>query len=259
MEFYQNPFSSDSEIRLCIFLITSVCVGLLALVWAFHHMHRHRGQISVFIVILLFGDLIELILNLYTVAELLLKLYWSPYIVVQFWSGLQLCGFHLHQLVALEGVLRLKYPQFSAYIFSLPCYITIFILVIAFSMANAYIFYMDPFVNTHISLFSLATSLASLSLLVVTFLITCKACSTPVSKNTCPVFTVAIFTFVMLYLPYMLFICVNFLMSGVHISWYMMCLCLMSLRVISDPILCVLVSRGNQICSDTTNTHRTQG
>ncbi|XP_058637792.1 uncharacterized protein LOC131543961 isoform X2 [Onychostoma macrolepis] len=237
--------SSSSYIRLCIFLITSVCVGLPALVWASRLLYLHmkiREQISSFIVLLLLSDLIQLLLT--PLMILLMILNWTPGLF-QFWPGLYWCGFHLHQLVALEGVLTLKYPLFSARIFSCPCYTIIFIFVFAFSVQSALFFFMEPFVNTIILLFNIGSSLVSLSLLAVSFTITGKASSTPVSENTRLVFTVAVFTFVWLYSPFMLFICVNLIMDGVHTSWFVMCLCLMSLRVISDPILCVLVCRGN--------------
>ncbi len=81
-----------------------------------------RGQISSFILLLLLTDLMQLLLNIYIVTQLLTKSYWWLSIVFQFWSGLHWCGFHLHQLVALEGVLTLKYPLFSAHICSVPCY-----------------------------------------------------------------------------------------------------------------------------------------
>ncbi len=258
-QYGKRPYDS-SEIRLCIFLITSVCVGLPALVWAFRLLHLHRkirGQISAFIVLLLLGDLIHLLVNLYTVTELLIRDgYWFPGIILQLCSGLSLNGF-LHQLVALEGVLRLKYPLCSARIFSLPCYITISILVIVFSIVSVFIFFMHLFVTRNISLFSLGTFLAPLSLLLVTFTITCKASSTPVSKNTRSILIVAIVNFVMLYLPFMLVICVYyFTMHMFDISWWLvMSLCLMSLRVISDPILCVLVCRGNLRDVQTPQTH----
>ncbi len=115
---------------------------------------------------------------------------------------------------------------------------------------------MDPFVNMYISLFSLGTCLAPLSLLAVSFKITCKVSSTPFSKNTRSVFTVAILTFALLYSLFMLFICVDLIMGGVHISWFVMSVCLMSLRAISDPILCVLVCRGNLRDVQTSQTHR---
>ncbi len=248
--------SSSSYIRLCIFLITSVCVGLPALVWAFRLLYLHikiREQISSFIILLLLSDLIQLLLNLYIVTQLLTILNWDPELF-QFWSGLSLCGFHLHQLVALEGVLTLKYPL-DARIFSHPCYFIIFIFVLVFSVQIALFFFMGPFVNTNILLFNIGTSLAYLCLLAVSLTITCKASSTPVSENTRSVFTVAVFTFVMLYLPFLLFVCVTFFTGGVHTSWYVICLCLMSLRVISDPILCVLVCRGNLRDVQTPQTH----
>ncbi len=234
---YFHPHYSP-DFRPLIFLITSVCVGLPALVWALRLLYLHikiRGRISAFIVLLLLSDLIQLLLNIYIVTQLLTKLYWTP---DQFWSGLHWCGFQLHQLVALEGVLTLKYPLFSARICSVPCYIIIIILVLVFSVASGVTANNPVFAPF---LFSLGTSLAPLSLLV-----TCKAPPTPVSKNTYSVFIVAIVTSVMLYLPFMLIICMKFFISGgAPPSWYMMSVCLMSLRVISDPLLCVLVCRGN--------------
>ncbi len=248
--------SSSSYIRLCIFFITSVCVGLPALVWAFHLLYLHikiREQISSFIVLLFLSDLIQLLLNLYIVTQLLTKLYWTPELF-QFWSGLHWSGFQLHQLVTLEGVLTLKYPL-DARIFSHPCYFIIFIFVLVFSVQSVLIFFMDPFVNMNILSFNIGTSLASLCLLAVSLTITCKASSTPVSENTRSVFTVAVFTFVMLFLPFLLFVCVTFFTGGLYTSWFVMCLCLMSLRVISDPILCVLICRGNLRDVQTPQTH----
>ncbi len=265
-QFYPHH-SSGSYIRLCIFLITSVCVGLPALVWAFRLLHLHRknrGQISAFIVLLLLSDLIELLLDVSTVTvQFIEDTYWHLFIDIfslSSWPVLSLCGFHLHQLVALEGALRLKYPLFSAHVFACPCYTIISILVIVFSISGGFFFLNVPFANNFRLLFSLGTSLTSLCLLAVTFTITCKAPPTPVSKSTRSVFTVAILTFVMLYLPFMLVICVRlFTMGdftmGVHPSLTLMSVCLMSLRVISDPLLCVLVCRENLRDVQTPQTH----
>ncbi len=127
---YEKHTYDSPEIRLCIFLITNVCVGLPALLWASNHLHLHRkirGQISSFIVLLLLSDLIELVLSLYVVKQLLRKyIYWNNYMVLVFWSVLSFYGFHLHQLVALEGVLRLKSSVFCSYFLTLlfhhnPC------------------------------------------------------------------------------------------------------------------------------------------
>ncbi len=255
---YEKHAFDSSLIRLCIFLITSVCVGLPALVWAFRHLHLYRkirGRISAFILLLLLADLIQLLINLCLVTQILIRYPLHP-VILLFWSGLHWCGFHLHHLVALEGVSTLKYPLFSARIFSLPCYIIISIIVLILSAVSVFFFVIRPIENMHMLLFSLGISLTPLLSLVVTFTITCKASSTPVSKNTRSMFAVAIVNFVMLYLPLMLVICVNlFHMDMVYISWYMMCLCLISLRVISDPILCVLVCRGNLRDVQTPQTH----
>ncbi len=256
---YEEHTYDSWEIRLCIFLITTVCVGLPALVWAFRLLHLHRkirGRISAFILLLLLTDLIQLLINLYIVTIILIQ-YRDPNLeIILIWLGLNWCGFHLHHLVALEGVSTLTYPLFSARIFSLPCYIIISIIVLILSAVSVFLFVTQPIVNMRMLLFSLGISLTPLLSLVVTFTITCKASSTPVSKNTRSMFAVAIVNFVMLYLPFMLVTCVHlFHMYRVDISWHMMCLCLISLRVISDPILCVLVCRGNLRDVQTPQTH----
>lgn len=137
---YDNSVPNDSDIRRIIFFITSVCVGFPALVWAFRLLHLHRkirGRISVFILLLLLNDLIQLPLHLYILAGILTRFRSFIIPLGQFWLGLHWCGFHLHQLVALEGILTLKYPLWSARIFSLPSYIIISILVLFFSIVSA--------------------------------------------------------------------------------------------------------------------------
>lgn len=243
-----------------IFFITSVCVGLPALVWAFRLLWLHRkirGRISVFILLLLFNDLIQLPLNLYILRDILTDFrYFIPELVL-FWLGLHWFGFHLHQLVALEGILTLKYPLWSARIFSLPCYITISILVLFFSIVSAlFVFSYPEFQITNMSLFSLSTSVVPLIVLSVSSTISCKASSTPVRKN-CSVLTVAILTYVLMYLPFMFIICVNFfhLHSYVSSSCWVMFFCLINSRVFSDSILCGLVCRENLRDVQTPQTH----
>lgn len=242
-----------------IFFIASVCVGLPALVWAFRLLHLHRkirGRISVFILLLLLNDLIQLPLHLYIVTDILAKYRSVIHELYQFWMGLHWCGFHLHQLVALEGVLTLKYPLCSARIFSLPCYIIISILVLFFSIVSALFILMHSLEYKNMSVFSLSTSLVPLIVLAVTFTITCKASSTPVSKNIRSVLTVAILTFVMMYLPILLIIWLSFFHLDRYVnSWFIMSYCLMNLRVISDSILCVLVCRENLRDVQTPQTH----
>ncbi|XP_059381709.1 uncharacterized protein LOC132116864 [Carassius carassius] len=248
----------SSDIRMSIFLIASVCVGLPALVWAFPLLHLHRkirGRISVFILLLLLNDLIQLPLYLYIMTNILTEYRYYIDALFQFWFGLHWCGFHLHQLVALEGILTLKYPLWSARIFSLPSYILISILVLFFSIVSA-LFLFKHSQSTNMSLFSLSTSVVPLIVLAVSSTISCKASSTPVRKNS-SVLTVAILTFVLMYSPFMLIIWVDFfhLYRYVNLFWFIISYCLMNLRVISDPILCVLVCRENLRDVQTPQTH----
>lgn len=130
------PDSSVSVVRLYIFFIFGGCVGLPALVWTLHRLYFHRkirGRISAFIFILLITDLTQLLLNVIILTQMdkilntdfELHVFWV-------WSALDWCGVQLHQLVALEGVLTLNYPQHAARIFSCPTYMAISVLGFVF-------------------------------------------------------------------------------------------------------------------------------
>lgn len=240
-------------IRLLIFFIGAVCVGVPCLIWAFYCVHlqrKTRGQISAFIILLLIIDLLQL------------PIYISFFISHFFYTVigycfLKLCGLHLHQLVALEGVLTLKYPVVSAYIFSKPCYIIISIIILLFPLVCGLLAAFRGLVGLNLGFGSI---LAPLCLLVVTGIITYKApptpSKTPVTDNRpgASVFLVTMVTLVVLYLPCVLVYCVGIFYFYIPYSWYVMSLCLLSLTVISEPLLCVLVCREN-LSIQTKQTH----
>lgn len=230
-------------IRLLIFSISAMCVGVPCLIWAFYCVHlqrKTRGQISAFIILLLLIDLLQLLI------------YIPCFISNFFGTGLgycflKVCGLHLHQLVALEGVLTLKYPMVSAHISSKPSYVIISIIILLFPLVcGLLVAFIGP-VGVYLGFGSI---LAPVCLLVVTGIITYKApptaSRTPVTDNRpgASVFLVTMVTLVVLYLPCVLVFCVR-IFQYIPVSWNVMSFCLLNLTVISEPLLCVLVCREN--------------
>lgn len=249
-------------IRLSIFFIPAVCVGLPCLIWAFYFVHlqrKTRGRISAFIILLLLSDLLQLLLYPVFIVPALLSLHFFPgfnliFIVVVIFC-LKICSLHLQQLVALEGVLTLKYPQISAHIFSSPCYVIISIIILLFSLMFVLLLVFGGPNRGLIGVsLGLGSVLAPVCLLVVTGIITYKApptpASTPVTHNRpgSSLILVNIFTVCVLYLPCVLVHCVQIwadLFFDLPVSLKVMSYCLLSLTVISEPLLCVLVCREN--------------
>ncbi len=102
--------------------------------------------------------------------------------------------------------------------------------------------------------------MAPVCLLVVTGIITFKAPPTPASTPATDnrpgalLFLVTMVTLVVLYLPNVLVLCDQIFLFHISMSWYIMSHCLLSLTVISEPLLCVLVCREN-LSTQTQQTH----
>ncbi len=126
----------EIKVRLSIFIITAACAGLPALVWSVRDLIHHRKnghRISVFIILLLLTDFLELFLSPYILLKHLLDEIpsykdWTCWVLWSLWWSLRVCGLLLNQLVALEGILSVKYPLFTGSVFSLPCFRIFYIL-----------------------------------------------------------------------------------------------------------------------------------
>ncbi len=127
----------EMKVRYSIFVITGVCAGLPALVWSVRELIHHRKnghRVSVFIILLLLTDIVEILLSPYILIKHLLdentwNAEWIIWFFVSLWSSSRGCGILLHQLVALEGIISVKYPLHTATVFSSPCFIVFYILV----------------------------------------------------------------------------------------------------------------------------------
>ena len=228
----------DGRVRFYIFLFISLCGGLPALVlaaWTLHQHRRLRIQSSIFIITLLFNDAVELLLIPFIVAATasttlpLCPLICPVFLCVRF------LGLYLHQMVALEGILGPKHPRCSALLSSVPCYLVLLTLTIVLAVATVFAYY-----ARHVVLFVVPV--------VVMVTTSALVCSVNISSHPDPmVVIVSLVSVLCLYGPCLLtlFFSPQFSSSPIEFAsvWETMSLSVMSLRVIVDPLLCVLVCR----------------
>ncbi|KAI4875178.1 hypothetical protein NFI96_008592, partial [Prochilodus magdalenae] len=240
---------TDYFIRLSIFLISAVCAGVPALVWALMVLRRHRkrkGRIPVFIVLLLLNDVLELLLNPYVATKLILRDWcrnMTCWTFANLWWGLRYSGVHLQLMVVFEGVLARRHPSCSAHVFFPPCSILISVVVFVYCFLCEFLRAPE---------FLLLSVLPLLAEMVTSWIMTCRSPpikdprSNRTEKQDC---TALAFTTVTM------IIYLSLITLSVFIKiWYMrmMTHCLLSLRVIIDPLLCVLVIREGHLSTDQT-------
>lgn len=225
-----------------MFLIPGLFVGLPTLVWSVRSLClqlQDGGRISTFIIFLLFSDTLELFLIPFLVVSYSFPQMLNPstqphlqnaFLSVRFW------GLYLHQLVALEGILSLRNPLFSSRLssplVSIPLSLTLWMCAFTF----------DFFKLAHI----LNCVICGLTFVVATILciLTFKAFHSPVSssykgrKLALRVLVIAQVTLFVLNGLFMLGFTQFF-----YFTLWTAAITLMSLRLASDPVLCVLVCR----------------
>ena len=249
---------SMSLVRCLIFLLTGLVVGLSALAWAARTLHQHRrsgGKVSVFIVTLLFTDALELLLLPLVVVmmtahcgnALFTRTLSILFFVVRF------LGLNLHQLVALEDTASFTHPGGASVPSSLPCSLALLLsmllpvtVVIIFSS------------NFHFLAIVGLLLVAPVGTNVAKCVLICSARAAPhiTTRGGRPdkqVMAVSLITFLGLYGPYFLTLtlymrfallppsCAS--LHGFHSEWETLSFSMMSLRVVADPLLCVLVCK----------------
>ncbi|XDV36648.1 hypothetical protein PO909_006389 [Leuciscus waleckii] len=232
--------------RYSIFIIICVCAGLPALVWSARDLIHHRKnghRISAFIILLLLTDCVEIFLS----PVILLKLFLNELhlighgtfrVFVSLWFSSRHCGLVLNQLVALEGILSVKYPLHTASVFSSPFLISFYILVFLCIIIGG-ILLLELYFLVDLSLFIISV----ITWIISSFALCCADRHSHTSrKPDRHIWVVFIFTLLVLLLPNVfLFFNRSFLPLHVrHIPHF-----LLSVRLISDPLVCVLVCRQN--------------
>ncbi|XP_056305651.1 uncharacterized protein LOC130217559 [Danio aesculapii] len=244
--YHTSHYTYFNQIRLSIFGIVAVCVGLPCLIWAFYSVHLQRkasGRVSAFIILLLLNDLLQLPLYTYIVSYLLSFVSFDHPLITVVSACLKIIGFHLQSLVALEAALTVKYPKISARMCSWPCYIIISIIVLFIPVM--FVFGVVLSGSVVCWYLTYGSFLLPACLLVATGKIIYKAPPTFTdSRPGAAVFAVSLVTLLVLYLPSVMFLIVMF-HYPIPDPWLIMTLCLVSFTVISEPLLCVLVCRQN--------------
>ncbi|KAL2078893.1 hypothetical protein ACEWY4_024637 [Coilia grayii] len=228
--------SNFVDYRLLAILMTGVCLGLPALGWAFRTLHFFRragGHVTPFTTCLLLSDVLELVLLAFLMVEQLnicdLKVYpcwiWFPVSV-----GVRLCALHFHQLVALEGILALSFPECWARLSSPAVAVPISV----FLWLSALSFYLSPVCIV----VNVVLAAVPVVLLVLSFVLTLKT-APHVAPRPWGILGVAAATLVGVSWP----TCALFfgILSGV--VWLHVIFFIMQLRLVTDPLLCVLVWR----------------
>lgn len=234
-------------IRMSLFEIVCISACLPALIWATRWLRQLRGtggRASAFMVSLLLSDTLEVLLCPYFLTCFLSDTYPPSSTCTPVWGAIRLCGFCFHQLVALEGILTLRPPlclsQVDLYLSSQVLSIVISLIVWIFGVIL--VFNMESM--------SFVFPFACVCIVVVALcVLACKAYRAIAYTGMNPalyVTAVALFTLIFLYGPYMfLYItCNGFVIEHdlcFHVST--MCLCIMSLRLIADPLLSLLVCK----------------
>lgn len=242
----QHPTTTSlpqmGHIRTVIFLIAGLCAGLPALVWAVRSLHQLQpgnGRVSIFIVSLIFSDALELLLIPFLVAGVL-EWVRVPALLLYAFLAARLCGFYFHQLVALGGLLSLRYPL-CASLFSSRL-ISSIISIVLWTCAIILFFYKG--LTFLMFLFGLAC--------VVAIITCCLACKTSGSVSyigmnpVLYVIIIALVTLAVLYVPFMSVHCTCIFAFGpgcFESPPWIMTLSIMSMRLITDPLLCVLVRK----------------
>ena len=160
------------------------------------------------------------------------------------WSGSVICGLHLQQVVALEGALSLRHPHCSAQAFFNSCSIitsiTAFIcfFLCEFFRVTLFVFFILPL---------------PLTITLISCIVTCRAppqISDFPSRTKKPSYTVLAFvtSTVILYGTFTSACAIMYIFYYRDLkkfSWYVfvMGVCLMSLNVLVDPLLCVIVCK----------------
>ncbi|KAI4899866.1 hypothetical protein NFI96_000763, partial [Prochilodus magdalenae] len=231
------------KVRLSIFLIAGLCAGLPALVWALRVLYGHYksgGRISALVIVLLLSDLLELLLSPYVMRVL-----WQEegcwessrtcWTITSFWSASVIYGLHLQQVVVLEGALSLRHPPCSAHVFFPSCStITSILVFISFFLCE--IFEVTPLIFLSLPL--------PLTITLTSCIVTCRA---PPQTGDPPYRTRRPSSAALAFATSALILHGTFTIACVirRDSWdlWVMYFSLMSLRVVTDPLVCALVYR----------------
>lgn len=241
----------EDQLRLPLFLYAGLCTGLPTVIWTFYDLRHHQnagGTISAFIVSLIISETVELLLSPFLIT-------WlghapntlgmpclgssSCWVLLSSFAEARLCGLHFHQLVALEGIVYMMYPLSPPphpldFFFPLMLSLGIFLCVVICNLFST---------GYNINLiFCVVPVILALITIVLAFRLPYSS-NAPLRRR-CPSFTVlavGLFT-LLLYMPCLVLSLINFPLPFYASPWATTVVPIMSFRLVTEPLLCVLVS-----------------
>lgn len=239
--FTDHPSALYRGYTVAVAVVHLICVfiGVPAVFWALRVLFQHTRcddiRVSIYTVFLLLTDVVELCLIPIIVVAILIKDSMSSDskdMIVFAIDATRLCGLCFHQLVALESILSSRLsPPFH----SIPICLTI-CLCTFFNLIYPLLLLLVAFV-----LFAGVVAVA-----VYTSFKALSSHADPATNHTASetkhVLAVAMGTLLLLYTPTFLLICIahrNPVVDQVRVAIF----CIMSLRLITEPWLCLLACR----------------
>lgn len=230
-------------------LSAGLCLGLPSVTWALFSLKGLKdggGRISPFIFFLIYSDIMELLLCPFVNTRLLEG---TPCHTILTCCSLcvllavaRLCGLHFHQLVALQGILSLVYPAHTVhFLWSSILGVIVWIFVVTCQ------FFEVGYICNLIACF------VPVTLVLITSILTVKASlafARSPDRRKFPGFNILAFALstLVLYMPCIILSCVNYPDPFYQSSWVPAVVSIMSLRLVTEPLLCVLVCRETKLC-----------
>lgn len=247
-----------------IILSSVVYEALFVWLWAAHYLYKHwRGsrRISTFIIFLILSDLPDLVLTPFIFQKILD----DPQAAQQsdtcslstLFFGTRLHALYLHQMVALESVLCLRHPQYSAQTFtptkSLVTCLSVWVSVVCLTRLSSTqgLQYVTLSVYVLLGLVPLLVAVVTCVLALTDCPISSQASSAGQGRRAGLLVTLAsILTLVLVYGPLLVVMCLAHYPSspsGGHpfyrvpeMAW-VLTTSANGMRVMADPLVCVLV------------------
>lgn len=235
------------ELALSLSLSVGLCAGLPTTAWCLLSLRRQRqagGHISFFVASLLVSNMLEMALSPFVNTRLLERRpclhhrlpCWPLYSA---FAEERLCGLHFHQLVALEGVLAAHYrtvtSNFWGTFLTLTVTLSLWVVVISSNFFGFYGYVVNLLLCSLPVVLAVTTTMLTLKVLV-------SSDGPPVCKRSgLKVLAAALAIFLVLYLPCLVIGCVSFPKPFFDSDWATVAVSVMSLRVVVEPLFCVLV------------------
>ena len=245
MELELNGFN---VIRSSIYVSYGMVAGVAALAFAIRSLLKKRNgrrySPSIFLISLLLCDVIQLISSFLLLLYLEAILWYGQWRIIPcLWLMSLCCGLVFHQMVALEWILSLTRPSCFSCLRSNCCSFPISLFVWVFYSVPVFISMTSIPIHASDIVFTLGFLVAGLVAVGISITTWILSALKPPFSDYLKVLSVSTFTLVVPYGPFVI-VLIIILANQFAVSEYVfyVTVSLTYLKLISDPVLCVLVS-----------------